>query len=274
MTNDAGHVVGVRTSDDIRLSDWKQRYAEQLPIPLDGMWQSFVDAAQHYELVIAGTVVGYGCIDSEKRVLQFATDVGPETRIACFDQLIDTSKAETAVVATCEQEFLDACEHRSCSPPTIVALMYHVPTASRIESANSLQDCRVDWITKPHLDGAVTMAHDAIGAPADWLNKYYTERIAGRELLGIWKGERLIGTGECRPSRRRAGFADLGMIVSPDFRCQGLATDILRWLIRYGHEQGLQAICSTQPQNVAAQRAIEKAGFVQYHQILQYEFDR
>ena len=81
-----------------------------------------------------------------------------------------------------------------------------------------------------------------------------------------------LATGECRPSDSQKPYADLGMVVSKNHRGQGLATNILRQLIRRCRENGLSPICSTERDNYAAQKAIENSGFVSHHRLLEIAF--
>ena len=82
----------------------------------------------------------------------------------------------------------------------------------------------------------------------------------------------IVAAGEFRPSALQAGVADVGMVVSAAERGRGLATAILKLLVRRAAELGLRAICSTEATNPAAQKAIERAGFTADHRLLDVRF--
>ena len=60
------------------------------------------------------------------------------------------------------------------------------------------------------------------------------------------------------------------MIVAPAHRGKGVATWILAQLVAMNDAEGLTSICSTERDNRAAQKAIERAGFFAGHRILQF----
>ena len=102
---------------------------------------------------------------------------------------------------------------------------------------------------------------------------YYGDLIKRKELFGLWDGKTLIATGERRVSETQKPYADVGMIVSTTHRGQGLATMILQKLLNLCGEKGLSAICSTEKDNVGAQKAIAKAGFIDHHRIVEFKFN-
>ena len=95
------------------------------------------------------------------------------------------------------------------------------------------------------------------------------ERIAKKELSGIWRGGELLGAGELRVSPSQAGVADVGMVIAPIAREAGLATQILQQLRHDGQKRGYRLVCSTETTNVPAQKAIARAGFHSKHRILE-----
>ena len=107
-----------------------------------------------------------------------------------------------------------------------------------------------------------------IGAPEQWLNSYYGKLIKRKELLGYRKGEQLLAVGECRLfDEHQIMYADLGMIVAQSMRGQDIAKKVLHFLTSHASSKGLQSMCSTESNNIGAQKEISSAGFVPNNRI-------
>jgi len=127
--------------------------------------------------------------------------------------------------------------------------------------------------TSKHLAEFVQFAATNIGAPQEWLNNYYGNLIARKELFGYWKDAQLLAAGECRLfDHYQTEYADLGVIVSQSARSQGIAKGVLGALIKNAANKGLTAMCSTECDNIAAQNAISSVGFRSKNRIVQFEF--
>jgi RimJ/RimL family protein N-acetyltransferase len=127
--------------------------------------------------------------------------------------------------------------------------------------------------TTTQLAEFVQFAATNIGAPQQWLNGYYGNLIARKELFGYWSDTQLLAAGECRLfDHYQTEYADLGVIVSQSERGQGIAKGVLGVLVKYAAKNGLAAMCSTESDNIAAQKAISSAGFLSTHRIVQFQF--
>ena len=106
----------------------------------------------------------------------------------------------------------------------------------------------------------------------DWLTGYIANLVARGELFALRRGGELIGTGECRVSETQPPYADLGVIVGRDHRRQGVASHILRWLKDHCYGRDLDPICSTTVDNIGAQKAIVRAGFLSRQRMVEVSF--
>jgi len=113
-----------------------------------------------------------------------------------------------------------------------------------------------------------------IGAPEHWLKNYYGKLIKRSELFGYWNKGILIATGECRLfDQYQCEYADLGMIVAQSARGKGIAKQVLQYLTAHASSKGLKSICSTESNNLSAQKAISSVGFLAMNRIVQFEFN-
>ena len=260
----------IKKSTAGELSSLKQDYLDGLIAPIDGMWASFVSMADHYAIICGEDIVGYTAINAEHIMLRFYVEKGHD-QAALFAQIVDEISVKGAVVATQELEYLSLCLDNQNSV-SVNALLYHCAADTELEAAIFPDGTDLRAITKGELQTAVDFAVAVLGAPEGWLQGYYSDRIEGEELFGLWQGDVLIGTGECRPSADQKPYADLGMVVSPDYRGQGLATAILREMLHDCRLRALSPVCSTESANAAARKAITNAGFESQMRLLEVGF--
>jgi len=248
----------------------RRSYLKTLAAPLDGMWEdAFFANGEHWGIQVEGKRVGICGANGEQALLGFQIfDRRPREGIfrACLQEL----GFKKACVSTAEPAYLSLCLGLHASIE-INALMYE---DDGLEAEPGLFPPGAKYlpISMRDFDAAVSFGLDAIGAERDWLEGYYAERIEKQELFGLWRDKVLIGAGELRISPSQSGVADVGMVVAPEARKQGIATQILRQLRHDGRKRGLRVVCSTEAENLAAQTAIERAGFYSEHKILQITF--
>ncbi len=258
------------------LNSLKEAYFKASTSPLDGMWHfGFVPMAEHYGFYVNDDLVGFCCINSESYLLQFyLSETTQASSVDLFSLIINGNSAvigevKGAYVSTAEPQYLSLCLDNS-STLAVNALMYQY---SNKESVIAENEITLSLAKDDQLEMLVDFAIEAIGAPQEWLTGYYANLIKRNELWYYSNGETIAATGECRHfDDYQTQYADLGMIVSPEHRGQGLATHVLNQLVMIAKKKGLKAICSTERSNIGAQKAINKAGFVAKNRIVQFEF--
>lgn len=264
----------VRIQETELLSDLKNEFVRQATAPLDGMWLfGFVPMARHYGFCLSGKLIGYCCVNGEGYLLQFHI---PEPHSGQARDVLSrmltasepTGRIAGAFVSTAEPRYLSLCADRF-SDVKVNALMYELGTIvspPRSHSSNLLVES-----TRGHLNAVVQLAHDSLGAPTAWLEEYFSQLIERQELYGLWNDGQLLATGECRSrDSHQMQHTDVGVIVAKSKQGQGLGTDVLRQLVQRNEASGQRSICSTERDNLAAQKAIESAGFVAFNRILQF----
>ncbi len=258
----------VATATTHALQALKQEHLTSLAAPLDGMWQSFADMADQFEIREDDMFVGFCAVNSDRQLLQFFCQgsVNPQ---GAYAHIVKTLDVAGAVVPTCDPSAMAlAMDHQKAV--SVNALMYHHPGAA--DTAFFPDGATLAVLNAEDLESAVAFAHQTLGASEDWLNAYFDGLIGRGELFGLWQGGTLIATGECRASDVQTAISDVGMVVGTDYRQQGVANNMLRAMVREATRRGHTAICSTETGNVAAQKAIRRAGFICYHRILDVRF--
>ncbi len=249
------------------LHEMKQAYMDLTTAPLDGMWLTgFVPMATHYGFYDGDLLIGYCCINDEGCLLQVYVSPGHAAE-DWFDALLSEpagiGKINGAFVSTAEPQYLSLCFDRF-NNFAVNARMYQLADRKAADPALELS-----VVNDAQLDEMVLFAHQAIGAPTEWLSGYFGHLISRAELYACWKDDRVVATGECRGyDAYQMEYADVGMIVAEAERGKGLATKMLKGLVAIAESRGLKPICSTEAGNTGAQKAISRAGFVSHNRII------
>lgn len=92
------------------LEELKRDYLSTLTAPIDGMWESFVAAASHWELRLRGERAGCFCVDEEGRLLRFhvVEAFGRDAR-ELFAHVVARDDVRGAVASTVEPAYLSSC---------------------------------------------------------------------------------------------------------------------------------------------------------------------
>lgn len=262
--------IGLRKTTYEDLATQRADYLLSTMVPLDGMWENaFFPMAIHSKIVHDKQSIGFCSINAEGKLLGFNVDDSALQR-AAFSQCIEELEPSGAFASTAEPAYLSLCADHQISM-SVNALMYvendEHQIAPSTPSGTNVRAARPD-----DLEVAISFGVAAIEANREWLSGYFDERIKKNELFGLWAGTELIATGECRMSPNQPQVADVGMIVGAGYRKRGLATFMLQYLRSIGRHKELELICSTESSNIGAQKAIERAGFVSRHRILEFTF--
>ncbi len=258
-------------SDLSSIADLKASYRKGLVAPMDGMWDTgFTDPAPHWEIRVGDDQAGYYAANDEGALLQFYVRpaLAKQTQ-AIFDEVIAQDSLTHAMVSTIDPAFLSLCLDVNDSV-TVHTYMYevHTETPASHPAAAGL-DFRLTQTAE--LDRVVAFQESCVDSKQDltgWLQEYSANLIQRRELHVLCREDDWLALGECRRSDTQDGVADLGMMVGPANRREGWATYVLALLRAQCATQHLRAICSTRVENVGAQKAIVRAGFMSRHRIM------
>ena len=265
-------MLSISQTNHAQIASYCTEYLKALTHPLDGMWEDAILAqAKHWVIHANDVVIGYCSVDNEGALLAFQA-FEHERNGEAFRFCLRTLDLNRAYVSTAEPSFLGLCldHHKSLK---INALMYSdSDTDQPLPSFADNLEYRL--VNMDDYAAAIEFGLRAIGDERDWLEPYYAERITKKELFGLWTKDQMIGAGELRISPSQFNIADVGMVVAPECRKRGLATLILQRLRYDGRNRGLRLICSTEGDNLAAQKAIMRAGFYASHRILDIALNR
>jgi len=260
-----------RISDLSSILDLKAEYLRSLAAPMDGMWEAgFINPSPHWEIRHGGEQAGYYAANSEGTLLQFYVLPAFEKHgRTLFDHVIAQDSVTQAVVSTIDPAFLSFCLDVQ-TKVTVHTYLYETHAEVRPEHPKA-EDVGLRLIEAPELHRTISFQQACLGGDKDlsgWLRGYSTNLIEREELFALCREDEWLGLGEYRRSDSQEGVVDLGMMVAPEHRGKGWATYILQLLCARSAGHGLHAICSTRVENLGAQKAILRAGFISRHRIL------
>ncbi len=94
--------------------------------------------------------------------------------------------------------------------------------------------------------------------------------IKGKNILMFFKNEKLAGCGYLIKVHDEFKFYDIGMWVNPDFRKQGIATQIISYLKIFCIQNNWEPICGCAIENIASQNTLENNGFYSKHKLIEF----
>lgn len=264
----SNNVLFNRLATPNQLSKLKIKCLESLTRAPDGMWESFRDQGAHFEITTDQQQIGYAILGTENELLQFYLlpkylHQGSEI----FHQFISQFKVERGMVGTNHPVFLSLALH------FVKELKVHTYLfTNTFDVAMPEREATLQVSLNKDLERLVDFYHDSMDAPKDWLNGYLGALIGQGAIFVLEKDAEVIGACEVRISKSKPNIADLGMVISPDFRKKGYGSYLLNKAKAIALEWQKIPICSCEKENIGSQKAIQNCGFVSQHQLLQIDF--
>lgn len=238
-------------------------YRRTLLAPQDDMWATFADLATPHALECDGHTAGCCAVNDDREMLFFHASESYRDRAGkLFGEAIRRLDTAAAVVCTNDPLFRSVCEAIGAASEATALLYRHEGKPSGAPLA-PLRVATMD----DHTD-AVAFSQAATGMPRAFLEPYLAGHIGRGDILLHEDGGEIVATGECRTDLRQRGYAHLGIVVATDRRGHGLGSGLMHALVLEARQRGLTPLCSTEPNNVAARRAIDRAGFREYHRVM------
>jgi predicted acetyltransferase len=261
--------INFKKSEHADIQSFRQVYYQQIIAPLDSMWESlYIQQSTPYLIQLEEIEIGFCCIDSEKSITQAYIQSSHQYLMqAVITQLIKEKLANSAKLSSIEPISFNAALYLSKSIEKDSINYQYIPAQTQQTVANlSLQLGQ-----KADADKLRAYMKEEFGFDDNF--GYTDERIERQEIYYLSDSEGVLATGECRLSDSQPRFADIGMSVRANQRGKGVATNVLAQLVQLAKNQNRIPICSTTVGNIAAQKAIVRAGFSPSHIIFRINFD-
>ena len=250
------------------LAELKNEWLNSLSSPQDGMWESFRNSAMSWGIVYDQKIIGYASVDQDNKLLQFyISPIHFSQGEDIFKAFIFKMKIKTGIVGTNNLGYLSVALNFVKELSVNTYLFRNYTEVSIEEKEGILKECQ-----EGDIDRIVNFCHYSMGAPKEWLVGYIGGLIEKKEIFCLENNDKIIGTCEIRKSTT-LGFADIGMVVSPDFRRKGYGTYLLNKAKKIALEREMTPICSCEKENIGSIKSIHNCGFVSKYQLLSISFN-
>ena len=246
----------------------KNEWLDSLTSPQDGMWEFFRNNTMNWEIACDDERIGYASVGEGNQLLQFY--ISPKylwKGEVIFKEFIDKMEIKTGIVGTNNLSYLSIALNFVKELNVNTYLFRNTYEVNIEEKDGILKECQNEDIER-----IVNFYHYSMRAPKEWLIGYIGGLIEKREIFTLEDGDKIIGTCEVRNSATAPEFADIGMVVSPDYRRQGYGTFLLNKAKTIALEWGKTPICSCEKDNVGSIKSIDNCGFVSKYQLLSIAF--
>ena len=248
-------------------SKYRAAYLSQLSLPQDGMWEVFAQMAGYSELIWREKPCGFTSVNEQNQLLHFFVMPQYQNQVAeIWQGLLEKKSVKAAQVGSHDPQFLSLCLDQN-KTARVHTLLYHNPKSNRGKKITLLQGEAFEKASPDILDELISFVQSHVGASGSWLKDYYSHWLGQHAVYCLRNDGRLVAMGELRPSPSQLGVADLGVFVHRDYRGKGTATRVVDALIHDGLIQKWTLIASTEQQNLAAQKALTRAGLATHHRM-------
>jgi len=246
----------------------KNDWLDSLTSPQDGMWEFFRNSAMNWGIICEDEMIGYASVGEGNQLLQFY--ISPKYFLqgeVIFKEFINKMKIKTGIVGTNNLGYLSIALN-FVKELNVHSYLFRNNYEVHIEEKEGiLKECKDEDIER-----IVNFCHYSMGAPKEWLVGYIGGLIEKGEIFFLEIDDKIIGTCEVRKSTSAPEFADIGMVVSPDYRRKGYGTYLLNKAKTIALEWEKTPICSCEKDNVGSIKSINNCGFVSMYQLLSIAF--
>lgn len=240
-----------------------QEYRSTLHLPPDDMWTAFADQAEPAAVQYGESTIGSVSVDDDGTLHRFFVRPDFEQhRATVLDAVMSGRKITSAIVSTADPGAYSALMLRAGSATTEALLYSH----EREPQGRSLDDV-TPAVVADHRRACAFVA-EATGGSSEFVVPYMSERIEREELFLLDAHGEIVAIGERRLDRYSEGHAHLGIVVGETRRGEGLGGAMMNTLVSMCSREVLTPLCSTTPENAAAQTLIHRAGFDSRHSVL------
>ncbi len=254
-------ILSVAATDPL-LNQLRPQYLAYLYEPQDLYSESLNKDATRHILWEEGEAVGY-CLTADQGMLLEFYLMDERLAESVFEHVLHAQSITRAMCKTFDPLFLSLClAHAVQTKP--IAL--HFTTIADVDfQENKSVAVRLAEVTDL---ASIKAINDGFFDSDEEVCTYIQK---GHLMLYEDKGG-LIGCGLVQPVVAGQPYYDLGMLVNPSRRRQGIGQYIVRHLKAHCLSQGLRPICCCDIGNVASRACLEAAGFRSRHRTVEFCF--
>lgn len=259
----------IKKVDKENIEEMRKAYYDNLTAPMDDMWEEgIIPNGDHFEILDDEISLGYFVLDGEGTIMAFYVK-DKSNAASIFEFILSEKQIKKAYTCTYDPLFYNQCDKlkRTVSDNSFIYKL-----GKRVDIKPPFENIEIIPGKMEDFEGILDHFIDGTGGPKEFLSWYATRVIKANTLTVFRLDDKIVGTGELRPSGSSEGYAIVGMIVAKDFRKKGLASYIISILTKMCEERGYKALSSTTVDNIGSQKTLEKNGYETYHKIHTIEF--
>ncbi|MBK7173289.1 MAG: GNAT family N-acetyltransferase [Bacteroidales bacterium] len=215
-----------------------------------------------YLLEEDGALCGYFIITKDNTMIEFFLREKYIPEIGTFFMLITNKfKISRVLCKSFDSLLLKCCLSYSISYKLVGNLFRDLIPAS----AYPMTGVGISFAEKSDYDYLLSQQDGLYESPEE-LETF----IEGRNLLMYKMKDLLIGCGFLIRIHADWPYYDIGMWVHPEFRKQGIATQIISHLKEECIKNNWKPICGCASENLASQKTLEKNGFICKHHLVEF----
>ena len=252
------------------ISKFRSNYLKSISIPLDDMWEDMIIPSATFYAILDSDLLGHCVINDDGFLMQFHLKEPHLYRASeIFDHVCLTLNAKGAYVASFESDYLCLCLDKQ-KTLKVDTILYR--ESVMIENKAPISGIEIKNATMSDYEDVLNFCVTKVGIEGDWMQPYYQNLLPAKSVYLFTKENQIIAAGELRPSKSTKQYANLGIMVSTDYRRKSLGAYVMSQMRMRANALGLKGICSTTTDNIGAQKAIVNSGFDAYHRILKCDF--
>ncbi len=245
----------------------RQDRLRRLSAPQELFVENLVTNGAVYILERAGGEIGYAITNSGDRIVEFHIEDFELSHAGhALDALVEMFGARS-ILAQSFDPLLMFLGLACGSAPVTQGLFYRVIADPGFEP-------RSDIIARPGQSGDIVELAALSDDFFDDTKEIDAYRAADGLMVYRDAGGNLIGAGVFKPVVDGMDGVDIGMVVSPRHRRRGYGAYMVRHLKAHCLARGWRPICGCSIDNIASQRALERAGFASAHRLVEFAIDR
>ncbi len=258
-------MIGLKVEEVASIPEWFRRaYLASLAEPQELYVEQLVAAGQAYTFARGPDIQGYFIVAGDTVMEFHVDDAGLEILPALFGAALTESGATRALCKTFDTRMMTAAASRPAATRTAGFLFRRVRDRSFVADPRF----RPRLGTSADVD-SVWSIHDGFFEDRDEIERYAAD---DRLFLYETPADELVGCGILTRVIADHDAVDVGMVVAEAHRRSGIGAYIAAHLKHHCLKHGDRPICGCSADNQGSRRALEIAGFVTAHSLIEFTY--
>lgn len=257
--------ISILKVDILSIAKYRYQYLNELPFSQEFFVEGFAKKAFCYAIYADNEFAGYALIHDHVIVEFYLIPSMIGIAKNAMTNLMSETASTSSLCKSFDHLFLEACI-QIFNRKEIVGYLYRNFEISQTPELVNL-DLLVEPVTESDLQSILSIDGQFFADVAEI--KTYFEPDS--RIFKFTAQDELVGCGIVKQVIPGMNYYDIGYVVSPEHRQKGVATYIATQLKNYCIEQGWNPIAGCSSENIASQKALERAGFCSEHNLLKFE---